>query len=144
MRYDEDGVSLWYGTSDAPAPQGRIDVASSEQLVVTAGMRPPSASNAVDVVYRVNGGLPSRVAATLTSHDPYQQAQYFEAKLPVVRLGDTVEYRVVARLPGHQIPGAATGETYTSSYVVVGESPPPSEEAPLLARRVALPLRAAR
>jgi hypothetical protein len=135
MRYDEDGVSLWYGTADAPAPQGTIDLARSEQAVVNAGMRPPSASNAVDVIYRINGGLPSRVTAALTTHDPHQQAQYFEAKLPVVRPGDKVDYRVVARLPGHQIPAAATGDAYTSSYVVA-ESFPASEKAPLFAHQV--------
>src|SRR5215472_9225823 len=124
MRFENDGIGLWYGTGDAPAPVGEVEAASgSEEALVsiTAAVQPPSASNSVEVTYRINGGSPTTVAGALLSHDLHQQAQYFQVKLPPFHVGDTVEYRVVAHAPGHQVP-QQTGQ-FTSSFRVVPDPP---------------------
>jgi hypothetical protein len=126
MRFSEQGISLWYGTGDAPAPVGEVEAASgSEEALVsiTAAVQPPSASNSVEVTYRVNGGSPATVSAALLSHDLHQQAQYFQIKLPPFHVGDTVDYLVVAHAPGHQVP--QQGGQFTSSFRVVPDPPPP-------------------
>src|SRR5262245_4343505 len=151
MRYEEGGLSLWYGTPDAPAPEGLVHGEGSGQVSVTAGMRPPSASNAVEVVYRVNGGAPSTVLAALAAHDALQQAQYFEAKLAALYGGDTGEYRGVGRAPGHQIPaeagqyptlfqvtGTAGSPAGTALPLLMG-APAPGESGATIARRLQLP-----
>src|SRR5262249_29442645 len=96
-------------------------------------------------------GAPRTVLAALAAHDAYGQAQYFEAKLPALYVGDTVEYRVVGRAPGHQIPAEA-GQ-YPSLFQVMGTAgsragtalplpmggPAPSESGAAVARRPQLP-----
>jgi hypothetical protein len=46
MRYEQNGTSLWYGTSDAPAPEG--DIPANEQgraagLAITFAVKPVGA-----------------------------------------------------------------------------------------------------
>jgi hypothetical protein len=122
MRFEEGGLSLWYGTADAAAASGELLAANGSgqaQVSITVGMQPPSASNAVEVTYRVNGGSPSTVAAVLLSHDAQRQAQYFQAKLPAFHVGDRVDYLVVGRAPGHQVPGPQQAGQFTTSFHVV-------------------------
>jgi hypothetical protein len=99
------------------------------QVGVTVGMQPPSASNSVQVTYRVNGGTPATVAAALLTHDPHQQAQYFRAQLPTFRVGDNVEYLVVGRAPGHQVPGLEQAGQFAASFRVVPDPPPEGASA---------------
>jgi hypothetical protein len=87
-------------------------------------MQPPSASNAVEVVYRVNGGPPASVPGALLTHDLHQQAQYFQARLPAFHVGDVVDYRVVGRAPGHQVPGPQEAGQFAASFRVVPDPPP--------------------
>jgi hypothetical protein len=132
MRYSEDGLLLWYGTGDAPAPMGTIEVARGSeqaQVSVTVGMQPPSASNSVQVTYRVNGGAAATVTAALLAHDPHQQAQYFRAQLPAFRVGDQVEYLAVGRAPGHQVPGPQQAGQFAASFRVVPDPPAEGESA---------------
>jgi len=131
MRLEQDGIALWYGTADAPAPTGDVEApAGSEEapVSITVGMQPPSASHAVEVMYRVNGGPPATVPAVLLAHDPHLQAQYFQAKLPTFHVGDSVDYLVIGRAPGHQIPGLQQAGQFAASFRVVPDPPP---EAPL-------------
>jgi hypothetical protein len=124
-------MSLWFGTADAPAPEDTVEASGSglAQVSVTVAMQPPSASNSVEVTYRVNGGAPATVPAALLTHDPQQRAQYFRAQLPAFHVGDTVEYRVVGRAPGHQVPGARQAGQFAASFRVVPD-PPPEGAAP--------------
>lgn len=129
MRIEQDGMALWYGTPDAPAPSGKVEAAEGSeqaQVSVTVGMRPPSASNSVQVVYRVNGGASATVPGSLLTHDPHQQAQYFQAKLPPFHVGESVDYLVIGRAPGHQLPGPQQAKQFAASFQVVPDPPPES------------------
>src|SRR5690349_1280452 len=129
MRIEQDGMALWYGTPDAPAPSGKVEAAEGSeqaQVSVTVGMRPPSASNSVQVVYRVNGGASATVLGSLLTHDPHQQAQYFQAKLPPFHVGESVDYLVIGRAPGHQLPGPQQTKQFAASFQVVPDPPPES------------------
>ena len=57
-----DGLELWYGTPDAPAPDGTTE--QRQGVSVTVGVRPANPSNAVSVRYRVDGrGVENGVGA---------------------------------------------------------------------------------
>jgi hypothetical protein len=128
MRYEQDGVAVWFGTPDAPAPTGDVEAESGTDHVlstVTVGVQPPSASNSVIVTYRLNDGPPEPAAAALLAHDPNVKAQYFMARLPEFRVNDAVQYSVAAHLPGRQIPGPSQAGQLAASFRVV---PDPSAE----------------
>jgi hypothetical protein len=61
MRFDHEGISLWYGTPDAPAP-GNSVLAGSE-VTITIAVQPVDASNRVELLYRINWGLTETVVA---------------------------------------------------------------------------------
>ena len=122
MRFERDGTALWYGTSDAPAPVGRVEAGRGSEeggFTIRVGVHPPSASNQVRVIYRVNGGDKKSIPATLLSHDLHQKAQYFVSRFPPFRVGDGVDYDVVLRIPGHQIPAAQPAGQFAASFHVV-------------------------
>ena len=59
VHFTNDGLSIWYGTSDAPAPgDDRNAPRSGAALVV--GVSPPSPINTLNVRYRVDGGQEQR------------------------------------------------------------------------------------
>jgi hypothetical protein len=132
MRYDQNGLSLWYGTPDAPAPEGDVLAAANGRvtgLAVAVAVHPIGARNTVEVRYRVNGGGGLKLQAPLAHIDVRSNAQYFIAHLPEFRVGDNVEYIAVALSPGSQIPNPTQAATYSSSFHVVSslsqaQSPP--------------------
>lgn len=126
MRYEQDGVAVWSGTPDAPAPAGDIEAASGTDQVlstVTVGVQPPSASNLVVVTYRLNGGPPEPVTAALLTHDPSMKAQYFTARLPAFHVNDAIQYSVAAHLPGRQVPDPGQAGQLAASFRVVPDPP---------------------
>ena len=103
MRFEHQGLSLWYGTADAPAPA--VALRAGADAVVTVAVLPASASNQVEVAFRVNGGRIDAVPAKWLRNDPETGAQYFSATLPpLLQPGDRV--RLHADLP---LRGAAAG-----------------------------------
>jgi Tc toxin complex TcA C-terminal TcB-binding domain/Neuraminidase-like domain/Salmonella virulence plasmid 28.1kDa A protein len=114
-RFEHDGISVWYETDDAPAPQG--DVPAGIPLSVTVGVSPPDAGNAVEIVYSVNGGSDQSVQARWIFNS--QSAQYFRARLPDFRTGDYVSYAGVCSCSGRHVPSGSDLEGATSSFVVV-------------------------
>jgi hypothetical protein len=123
MRYERSGKSLWYGTSDAPAPEGQLFVSPMDRaigLTLTVGLHPISYRNSVEVRYRVNGGESSRVQAYLVRTDIGADTQYFVAHLPEFNIEDRVDYIAVATWRGGQVPAEAEAATFPSSFKVVG------------------------
>src|SRR5215471_11535496 len=123
MRFEHDGIALWYGTPDAPAPGDTVPVADGTHeasVTITVGVQPPSASNSVSVSYSVNNGLPHTVAAGFLQHDVHQKAQYFAARLPVLQAGDKVDYTVLCRCPGRQVPSPEEAQNSGASFRVTG------------------------
>src|SRR5215472_6429148 len=105
MRYEQSGVSIWYATPDAPAPEGDVLASPSGRatgITVTVGVQPIATRNTVEVRYRVNGGGELRSRALLARTDVRTNAQYFVASLPEFRVGDTVEYGAVCNCAGRQ------------------------------------------
>ena len=84
MRIDHEGLSLWYGTPDSPAPEGEI--LSNGNIAITIGVSPADAGNSVNIIYRVNQGPPQTIATKWLRGDPARKTQYFGARFPDFRL----------------------------------------------------------
>ena len=101
-----DGLELWYGTPDAPAPDGTTE--HRQGVSVTVGVRPANPSNAVSVRYRVDGRGVETVSAPLLANDFQKRTQYFRAVFPTFWRGETVEYVPVVSCEGRRAPDPAT------------------------------------
>ncbi len=55
MKIENEGLSLWYGTSDAPAPDGEVII--GDDITVMVGVSPIDANNKVELHYRINQGM---------------------------------------------------------------------------------------
>jgi len=115
MRVSQEGVSVWYGTPDAPAPSG--NVAAGADTSVTVGLQPPDAQASVTVLYRINHGAPRTVTALPTHHDSSGK-QYFRADLSGFKAGDKVEYVAIYRSRSLQIPSNHEAETHVATFFV--------------------------
>jgi hypothetical protein len=135
MRIDQDGMSLWFETADAPAP-GEI-VADGANISLTVAVQPPDASNQVEVLYRIDGGPVQALPAKWFRNDLVRKAQYFRAQFPALRAGDKVEYSAICRCAGRQIPSAAEAERLASSFRIAGGEKPALQQATLLSRPAA-------
>ena len=109
MRYTHEGLTLWYGTEDTPAPEGVVD--SAENLSVIAGVSPANPSNTVSVLYRVDGGFERTVRASFLGTEYGAGRQYFQASFPRLPPGSKVEYTVIGENSGRRVPDpyAVTG-----------------------------------
>ena len=125
MKFEEQGMSLWYGTTDAPAPGETVQ--DTTEVSITVGVQPISASNGVAIVYRINQGPIETVAARWLRNDPARKAQYFRAILPAFRAGDKVEYVATCRCGGRQIPSLEASEQLPSSFQVAAVGTPTPE-----------------
>jgi hypothetical protein len=127
MRFENDGMSLWFGTADTPAP-GQT-VGAGREASITIAVCPPDANNKVELRYRVNGG-PTKVVLPqwMRSHSA-SQAHYFRAHFPSLTTGDVVDFKVVCRCAGRQVPSPEETKDFAASFRVVG-----SQEAPDLTK----------
>lgn len=114
MRLTEGGVSVWYGTPDAPAPSGVVGVGGDTS--VTVGVQPHDAAATVNVLYRVNHGSPHLVAA----HPTHLTAgrQYYQAPLSGFKEGDKVEYVAIYHSGLRQIPSNQEAEQHVVTFTV--------------------------
>jgi hypothetical protein len=123
VRFDVADKSLWYGTPDAPAPEGTVTAGAghaAEGVTVTVGVHPLNASYRVEVHYRVNGGAPAKIPAVLFRTDVRAGAQYFSARLPNLRAGDKVDYGAVCACGNVQIPQPGPPHVFPSSFHIIG------------------------
>jgi hypothetical protein len=135
MRFNHDGITLWYGTPDAPAPSETAQ--SGSEIPVTVGVQPIDASNKVEVLYRINQGPTQAVAAKWWRNDAYGKAQYFRARLPAFRAGETVEYTAICRCAGRQVPSLEEARRFVSSFRIVGGEARPTTT--LASKEISLP-----
>jgi hypothetical protein len=122
IRYEKNGVSLWYATQDAPAAEGNLSASPTGRLAgvrLAFAVKPSAARNTVEVRYRVNGGTVVKLRASLARSDVRSNAQYFAATLPEFKVGDTVEYAAVATWPKGQVPDEAEAAKFPTSFKVV-------------------------
>lgn len=115
MELNDFGLTVWYGTSDAPAPPEQAS--GDSPLSITVGVRPAHPANAVDVAYRVNQGPDLQMHTTLARTDYSKNQQLFRADFPPIPAGTNVEYAPVARHAGRRIDFRQGGQ-YPSSFVI--------------------------
>jgi GH25 family lysozyme M1 (1,4-beta-N-acetylmuramidase) len=127
MRFENDGMVLWYGTPDAPAPLGTVSAAAGgHQAIVdlTVAVQPASASNSVIVHFRVNEGPLQTVPGAFSQHNVVQKAQYFVATFPTLQLTDKVDYVAICQCPGRQVPDKEQAAKLVSSFAIVPAASP--------------------
>lgn len=132
MNFSHDGLSLWYGTPDAPAP-GDAGVVPRGGASLIVAVRPISPANTVTVRYRVDGGREQRLYAREHKTDYAANSHYFIAKFPELR-GGLVEYLPVLGSAGRQVPAPQLARHYPSSFRVA----PPEASAPAYGQRTAV------
>jgi hypothetical protein len=109
-----EGPRLWYGTPDAPAPDGVEEGRSGVSVVI--GVKPARPGNAVSVRYRVDGGQVQRRRARLTRTDFERGIQYFRADFPPFWSGKLVEYLPMLTVAGRPVGDPALASTFPSSF----------------------------
>jgi hypothetical protein len=115
-----EGLSLWYGTPDAPAPLD--EVASRTETSLTIAVRPPNPTNSVQVRFRVDGGFVQSEPARELRTDHERGVQYFTLKFPRFPTGRMIEYCPVLSCGGRQVPDpAAPG--FPSKFLLAPPTP---------------------
>lgn len=143
MNFSNDGLTLWYGTPDAPAP-GDAGPVPRRGVSLTVGVHPANPSNTVLVTYRVDGGLARTVPGSLLRTDYERKNQYFIVRFPDLPSGTQVAYSVVAGCAGRQVPAHAVASQFPSSFTLAPAAPaPPAPPAaqPPAERRFKLDMR---
>jgi hypothetical protein len=115
VNFTHDGLSLWYGTPDAPAP-GDDGIAPRVGASLIVGVHPANPTNSVLVRYRVDGGLTRSVPGRELRTDYARQAQYFVVTFPSFPTGDSVEYSVVLSCGGRQVPPPDVASRFPSKF----------------------------
>ena len=128
MNFSNDGLTLWYGTPDAPAP-GDVGVVPRRGASLIVGVHPANPTNTLVVRYRVDGGPEQVVSGRELRIDHGRQAQYFGVAFPEFREGATVEYLPVFGSVGRQVPAVTSASRFPSKFQL----------APLASRAVEVP-----
>lgn len=126
MQFSNDGLTLWYGTDDAPAPSA----VSSEAISLTVGVYPASLNNRVVVHYRVDDDIIRQISAVLIKSDPLLKTQYFQAVWPPTMAGERVEYLPILTSAGRQTPNIQTTNTLPSSFRLIQPQLHPTKMQP--------------
>jgi hypothetical protein len=90
MRFEGEGISVWYGTEDTPITLE--SVGNGSQLVIIVGVQPLDASNKVLLHFRVNLSEQPSVKAKWWRNDNARNIQYFQTSIGPLTARDTVEY----------------------------------------------------
>lgn len=123
MQYRDDGLTLWYGDSETPAPSRLVQPDS--RVSITVGVRPAHLTNAVEVEYRINGGLTRTLQSSIVREDFPGGAQFFRSVFPYLPPGSHVDYAPILRTLGRRI-GTPLGQHAPSSFSV---APSPQQVA---------------
>lgn len=117
MKLRNDGLELWYGTPDAPAPGDEGAVPRRGNSVIV-GVRPVNPSNTVAVSYRVDGGAVRTIPGREVRIDHNHDSQYFSAAFPPFTTGRVVEYAPVLNCSGRQVPSPEIANRFPSKFVL--------------------------
>ncbi len=113
MKLTHEGLTLWYGTPDAPAPFEQETVPRSGAALVV-GVHPAHPMNAVEVRYRVDGGITQTVAGRALRTDYARDLQYFAVAFPRFVTGELVEYAAHFSCGGRHVPALGAPERFQS------------------------------
>jgi hypothetical protein len=125
VNHTHDGLSLWYGTPDAPAPVDEIVPRKGASLIVAA--RPSNPTNAVLVRYRVDGRIVQSVPGRELRTDYNRDTQYFAVTFPAFVTGDVVEYSPVLSCGGRQVPAPHVANRFPSRFRLASPESRPAE-----------------
>lgn len=125
MKFSGEGLSLWYGTPDAPAPLD--DIVSRAEATVVVGVHPANPTNSVHVRYRVDGGIVQSAPGRELRTDYAKETQYYLVTFPPLVTGDVVEYCPVFKSAGRQVPSSAIAERFPSKFLLAPKEAPRSE-----------------
>lgn len=114
MQFSNDGLTIWFETEDAPGPTSASPLDPFPRL--TVGVTPANPNHSVTIRYRVDGGLIRTLSAVLIRSNPAQNTQYFRACWPQGLKGKVVEYIVILRCAGRQVPDAATASSFPAIF----------------------------
>lgn len=128
MKIENEGLTLWYGTSDTPAPEGAVRI--SDDISVMVGVSPIGANNKVELHYRINQGTTKVVLAQWWRNALASKTQYFLARFPELRDGDAVDYSVVCYFAGRQVPSVKQLQQLFTSFRVVSALTEPVAKQP--------------
>ena len=136
MKLTSDGLTLWYGTPDAPAP-GDDGIVPRDKASLIVGVSPANPTNVLRVQYRVDGGIVQTVPGRDLRTDYARQAQYFAVTFPGFPTGEVVEYSPVFSCGGRQVPPPHIAGRFPSKFRLaasvprtVGERPTPTDRSP--------------
>jgi hypothetical protein len=115
MNVSHEGLSLWYDTPDAPAPEA-AGLVPREGASLVLGVQPPNPTNTVVVRYRVDGGLVQTVSGRELRTDYARQAQYFGVTFPAFITGEVVEYAPILTCGGRQVPAPHLSARFPSKF----------------------------
>lgn len=103
MNLTNDGLTLWFGTPDAPGPyDGEVVPRAGASLIV--GVHPAHPTNRIVVSYRVDQGIVQMVPGREVRTDHARGIQYFVVSFPRFVSGESVEYWPVLGCGGRQVP----------------------------------------
>ncbi len=115
MNLTHEGLYLWYGTPDAPAPfDEEVVPRSGASLVV--GVHPGNPTNSVLVRYRVDSGIVQTVPGRELRSDHERNVQYFAVVFPSFIAGDVVEYSPMLSCGGRQVPAPHLANRFRSKF----------------------------
>jgi hypothetical protein len=136
MEIRGSGLTVWYDTPDAPAPQAKAP--ADETAMLTVGVEPSHVHNTVEVRYRLNHGPELRIRAAQAQASASAARQYFQAVFPYLPAGSEVAYGVIARCVGRRA-GVVDGGPLPSSFTV--ESAPSAAAPAAVSGSVPFPYR---
>ena len=128
MHHNHEGLTLWYGTDDAHAPEGVVDL--DQKLYVVAGVSPANPSNTVTLHYRIDNGFERLARAELCETEYANGRQYFKAFFREEHLspGSKVDYTVIFQSGGRQVPNPSEGTDFHRHFFVQKASRPQKAE----------------
>lgn len=94
-KYKLDGIDVWFGTPDAPAPSGVI---TAEKIEITVGVSAKAQGAVVTVHYQRAGGPWQKLLLRLKQSTA--EAHYFSGHFPAFPPRSRVEYKLHVRLGG--------------------------------------------
>lgn len=125
MHLSQDGFTVSFGDADTPAPPAMVDRTVPASLTVS--VTPASPTNAVDVVYWVDDGLPRTLSAWEVHTDYASRRQLFRAAFPRFIRGKRVDYCPVARCAGGvQVPPPGRERDLTATFTLI-DAPRPTK-----------------
>lgn len=115
MNLTHDGLTLWFGTPDAPGPfDGEVVPRAGVSLVI--GVHPANPSNSVSVRYRVDGGFVQTVPGCELRIDYARGIQYFGVRFAHFPCGSLVEYWPSVSCAGRQAPSEPQRRNFCGQF----------------------------